>query len=435
MEIQNNRLLSIDSSDIKDGVLYLPESVVILGDWVIKDEPGLVTVVAPGLTTIENENFLECKALTHFEAPMLKTIGGYNFRFCNGLTRFEAPVLTSIGDGNFYQCNALMHFEAPLLATIESYNFDHCNALTHFKAPALNVINYSNFQFCNALIDFVAPVLTLIGYSNFEECNALARFEAPMLTEIRELNFRTCKALTNFIVPMLTTIDDDNFYKCEALTDFEAPMLTSIGHDNFAFCITLQHFKTPMLTAIGRDNFFACALTHFEVPELTIMETGNFEECDALTNVRLGKYNYTVKSADRVLTIIEKTKKRNEIRIHTGFILNSYNGGASYLSETVLVEKDGFFAHGETVKKAMEDLQFKIAVEKIKKEPIYEDTVITEQYYRTITGACEQGIKNWREENNITVESLTAKELLPILEKTNAYGMEQFKALITFESI
>jgi len=410
MEIQNNKLISIDSDDIKDGVLYLPESVEIIGDKVIQNRPELVTVVAPGVTVIENHNCNEC----------------------NALIRFEAPLLTVIGDGNFYECNALKSFEASRITTIGSYNFNRCNALIRFDAPALTFLEDGNFQECDALSSFTAPVLTTIPHFNFEDCAALTHFEAPMLTEVRELNFRECKALTNFIAPLLEAIDDNNFYKCNALTDFEAPMLTSIGHDNFAYCNALQNFNAPMLTAIGRDNFFYCAFTHFEVPELTIMGTGNFEECDALTDVRFGEYHYTVKSVERVLTIIEKSKAINEMLIHTGFIFNGYNGGAPYLSETVLVEKDGFFAHGETVKKAIEDLQFKIAAETIKKEPIGEDTVITELYYRTVTGACEQGIKNWREENNITVESLTAKELLPILEKTNAYGIEKFKALVNF---
>jgi hypothetical protein len=36
------------------------------------------------------------------------------------------------------------------------------------------------------------------------------------------------------------------------------------------------------------------------------------------------------------------------------------------------------------------------------------------------------------EANNMTNQSYTAKELLPILEKTNAYGFERFKTLISF---
>jgi hypothetical protein len=87
-------------------------------------------------------------------------------------------------------------------------------------------------------------------------------------------------------------------------------------------------------------------------------------------------------------------------------------------------------AHGETLKKAKEDFEFKIISEKLKNEPITPDTVITDQYYRLVTGACEIGVKQWREQNGIMVEKITAKELLPMLEKTNAYGIDRFKKLI-----
>ena len=90
------------------------------------------------------------------------------------------------------------------------------------------------------------------------------------------------------------------------------------------------------------------------------------------------------------------------------------------------------FAHGETIKKAVEDLQFKIVAEKLKKEPIKKDTIITIQYFRLITGACEMGVKNWMQQNKITKEKIKAIDLLPLLEKTKAYGLDRFKKLITF---
>lgn len=86
----------------------------------------------------------------------------------------------------------------------------------------------------------------------------------------------------------------------------------------------------------------------------------------------------------------------------------------------------------KTVKKAVSDLQFKIVSEKLKKEPIKKDTIITMQHYRLITGACELGCKEWMKQNGITKERIKAVELLPILEKTNAWGLDSFKKLVTF---
>jgi hypothetical protein len=88
------------------------------------------------------------------------------------------------------------------------------------------------------------------------------------------------------------------------------------------------------------------------------------------------------------------------------------------------------YAHGDSVKKAINDLEFKIESEKIKNNPIYRDTVVTVNHYRALTGACQMGCDIWMKENNITEESMKAGELVKLLEKTNAYGYEKFKSLI-----
>jgi hypothetical protein len=97
-----------------------------------------------------------------------------------------------------------------------------------------------------------------------------------------------------------------------------------------------------------------------------------------------------------------------------------------------VAEKDGFYAHGETLKKAIQDLSFKIISETLKNQPIEKDTVITIQHYRLITGACELGVKSWMAQHPEAHEGITAGELLPILKKSGAYGYEKFKSLITF---
>jgi hypothetical protein len=247
-------------------------------------------------------------------------------------------------------------------------------------------------------------VLTQIGNYNFRVCNALTSFEAPVLTQIGNYNFRVCNALTSFEAPVLTQIGDDNFIECNALTSFEAPVLTQIGNDNFY-------------------------------------------ECNALTSVTFGKNKFNVKSVDRILTVINTTKSTKGIKLHSGFIFNSMQNSSINSSFCFLAEKDGFYAHGKTVKEAISDVQFKIVAEKLKNEPIYENTMLTVKHYRLITGACDLGCRNFMEQNGIefevivnpngiseTVEKnpISAKELLPILEKSNAYGYEKFKQLIQF---
>ncbi len=87
-------------------------------------------------------------------------------------------------------------------------------------------------------------------------------------------------------------------------------------------------------------------------------------------------------------------------------------------------------AHGDTIKKAKEDLDYKVKSESLKNNPVLADEIITIQRYRAITGACEAGVKAWMQQNNAS--EMPAKDLLPILEKTNAYGYQKFLKLINF---
>ena len=108
----------------------------------------------------------------------------------------------------------------------------------------------------------------------------------------------------------------------------------------------------------------------------------------------------------------------------------------------IVVQKNDFTAHGKTLKKAIEDVEFKIISQKLKHTPILPETQLTVKYYRLLTGACDIGCRDWMQRNNIdfkivdgnTVEQkpMIAKELLPILEKSNAYGIEKFKSLINW---
>ena len=127
---------------------------------------------------------------------------------------------------------------------------------------------------------------------------------------------------------------------------------------------------------------------------------------------------------DGILSKYSSVKKVKDIIIYTAKNVGS-------IDTIFIAQKGDFSAHGETVKKAIQDLQFKIIAEKLKKDPILPDTKITIQYYRIVTGACEMGAKSFQQQHNLKDEYL-AKDLLPILEKHGAYGIENFKKLINW---
>ena len=109
--------------------------------------------------------------------------------------------------------------------------------------------------------------------------------------------------------------------------------------------------------------------------------------------------------------------------------------------EFIIVSHGNFHAHGKSIKLAFEDLQFKIQSHKLKKRPITEDTLVTVNHYRAITGACNLGCRDFMDRYNIqyteqangrVVEKspMKAIDLLRLLEKDNAYGVNKFKKLI-----
>ncbi|MBX2906207.1 MAG: hypothetical protein KF744_09225 [Taibaiella sp.] len=92
-----------------------------------------------------------------------------------------------------------------------------------------------------------------------------------------------------------------------------------------------------------------------------------------------------------------------------------------------------FYAHGEELKGAMEDVRYKMMADRMKKEPIHADTIVSIEHYRAITGACKAGCAMWLESNGLAeVKEMRADMLLPLLQKSNAYGYERFRSLVTF---
>jgi hypothetical protein len=98
---------------------------------------------------------------------------------------------------------------------------------------------------------------------------------------------------------------------------------------------------------------------------------------------------------------------------------------------TYIAQKDNYNAHGSTIKQAIEDVEYKILSDKLKKEPIKLTDIMTMEKYHIITGSCIEGIKQWCNENNIDCNSeMIVKDLLPILKKTNAYKYEVILRLL-----
>jgi hypothetical protein len=169
--------------------------------------------------------------------------------------------------------------------------------------------------------------------------------------------------------------------------------------------------------------FLGCSsLASITIPNsIKSIEGYAFYNCSSLTSIN----DLKVKCIDGYPFVIKSTKNINEYTI-----LKGYNYQLVEPKKLIFIaSKNGFSAHGETIEKAIEDVNFKIIQKQLKSEPIDLEQVMTIQHYRCITGACDLGVREWMKTNQIE-EGILVKDLLPILKKTNAYGIEKFLTLL-----
>ena len=127
-----------------------------------------------------------------------------------------------------------------------------------------------------------------------------------------------------------------------------------------------------------------------------------------------------VQIIDGMATIIQR-KKQNVIK---GLSLNS-------LEPCFIYEKDGIYAHGETLKQAYRDWLFKTSDRDVSKyEDISPDDVYDLDFwivaYRTITGACSFGTNEFLETHKDKIKKqMTLREVLEVTK--NQYGHNTFK--------
>jgi hypothetical protein len=168
---------------------------------------------------------------------------------------------------------------------------------------------------------------------------------------------------------------------------------------------------------VRRDNFEVITLTN-PVNHICLCPR------DIPGYVRDGIYSVTGKPAiiaDGILSEIVSKKKS---------VYKVINYGESEIS--FLIEKDGVFSHGKTVKEAKESLMYKI---KDRDTSIYNNhdlnTVLTTEeaikMYRVITGACEEGAKYFVSKLPNVPKKLTVSKLIKLTE-----GQYNHRSLVDF---
>ena len=203
------------------------------------------------VTTIGENAFYYCSALTSVSMPSITTISDYAFYYCSALTSVSMPSVTTIGDRAFGNCSALTSISMPSVTTIGEDAFNFCEALTSVEMPAVTTIGDYAFYYCSALTSVSMQSVTTIGDVAFGDCSALTSVSMPSVTTIGDYAFYYCSALTSVSMPSVKTIGDESFYYCNALTSLDIPAsVTTIGKYAFSGCSSLTsvycHWDEPL---------------------------------------------------------------------------------------------------------------------------------------------------------------------------------------------
>ncbi len=282
--------------------------------------------------------------------------------------------------------------------------------------------------------------ITELSAGCFVGFKTLKKLILPKCTTVNN-SIINCAALTTLSLPVCKEVVNYSIINCAALTTLSLPVCTTVNN-SIRDCAALTTLSLPVCTTVNYSIRDCAALTTLSLPVCKEVVNYSIINCAALTTLSLNKHKLSGQTFDGYFFEITSEKSTKGIKIYVGYNFDECKGGKVIKKEGFVASKEGFNAHGETVKKAINDLQFKIVAEKLKKDPINKDTKLTVKYYRLLTGACDFGCRSWMEANKIpyeivdgqTVEkkAIKASELLPILKKTNAYGLNKFESLLTF---
>ncbi len=254
--------------------------------WNNSSDSVKTVVIQPGVTSIGDYAFKECRSLT-------------NITIADGVTRigeraFGSPLLTtidipsgvtSIGDHAFYYCSSLKSVTIPEgVTSIGDYAFSGCTSLTSVTIPStVTSVGNNAFYDCSGLTE----ILVAEGNRSYSSIDGVL-YDASGKTLLQCPGGKS----GSFAIPAgVTSIGNDAFYKCSRLTSVTIPeSVTSIGYYAFRSCENLTSVTIPeSVTSIGSGAFQYCSsLTSVTIPEsVTSIGDWAFSDCSSLTSVTI----------------------------------------------------------------------------------------------------------------------------------------------------
>jgi len=210
----------------------------------------------------------------------------------------------------------------------------------------------------------------------------------------------------------------------------ELPENTTFANKGYVYLRNLKKLYENITFANGGSVYLHNLK---ELPETTKFANGGYVGLNRLDNKTI-TYNGTsvnIIVVDFSTMIVKKKKSKGDFTIYnTEYLVGSTNKSNNI--KCIVAEKGGYFAHGDSVKEAIEDVNFKYLQKTLDVKQLVKDIkdcgYITSNDYRLLTGACRLGVNNFMKLNNITDDKLPIDKAKKLVEGN--YGYTKFMELL-----
>ena len=310
--------------------VYIPESIVTLGDYAFYNFSGLTEIDIPesvtklgtsafGYTSIISINtknvasmgssaFVNCSSLIYATLPKA-TLYQKAFANCSNLKYVilgckESPVTslytsTSVSYTPFYYCSNL---RSVVTITSDGEKIVANNYIGSTSSSSGDGIYVSSpiirATSENAQFKILEDGTVYIIHDTYASLVSLSTTATTVDSSIDDLPITIlerhacsrCSSLTSVNLPNIHTIGDYSFNYCTSLTSVNLPNALTMGEHSFYYCSSLTSVNLPNVTDGGRYCFYRCSsLTSINLPNLLTLDFYFFEYCSELIYAYLPK--------------------------------------------------------------------------------------------------------------------------------------------------
>lgn len=268
-------------------IVYIPDSVLEIGDNAFKDCNKLEAVILPG----------RLKSQVEAQINLLNNCRIYSYSDLERLKAFRREAISQKGVIKIPEGTR----EIPYGAFDKSYlNFDDeftFDGQSVIIPRSVTKISDRAFRGCkNLKVVQFNDKLDFIGDYAFEDCTSLEYATIPpKVGALREGIFSGCKNLkiVNILNDSIKEIPDKAFCGCENLECVNIPTCVErIGEKAFKYCKKIKNICIPNnVCSIGKEAFYYCQkLEEITLPtKVSEIAAGTFQGCRELKNVAIDR--------------------------------------------------------------------------------------------------------------------------------------------------